>query len=93
MPTRRFYTLGQKRAILRQQRDAARTDSEIAREHDVTPIQIARWRAKLSVMIAKRASLKTTHPGYGSKYAANEGNLLRFISERRAAKRGKRCLA
>jgi hypothetical protein len=93
MTTRRFYTLGEKRSILKRQRDESLTDSELARLYDLTPIQVARWRTNLQKIVDKKASLKTLHAGRPSKYAESENDLLLFVEQRRRAKRGRSSLA
>jgi transposase len=88
MPMRKFYSLREKRAILKVQRDESLTDSQAAQRYSIQPIQVAKWRERFPLMGGKKASAKTLHNGFRGKFWNHEEEILGYIIQRRSQKQG-----
>lgn len=80
---RHFYSIGEKRKILRQQERESLNNSQIAALHGVTPTQIRRWKQHLVELQQTPASKKTLHRGRDSNFADIEEEIYRRILELR----------
>jgi hypothetical protein len=88
MPTRRYYTLAQKRHALEVQEQQQESDLTAACRLGVQVNQIVRWREQSNVLTVRPGGNLTIHRGGRAGHGECEPELLQYVTRVRRRNNG-----